>query len=675
MKRFLQTFILALVAISASALTFVVDGFKYETLSPAADDPHRVICMGWDAGAFPNTSLRIPAEVTYDGITYKVCEIGNNAFMNNNMIVYLSIGYGIQDIGIHAFLGCSNLKTVNIPSSVNRIWNAAFSGCKSLKYVYVAGIQDPPETSDDAFAGCNSEMALRVTPYDGNVEAYRAAMCQGSNYFIRVQENITACDVMLDVSSVGDSAYRSLFAVVKKDSKDVVVTGTPGTVSAINIPRSIDLLGESYYVREIAPRAFKGCSEVTSLTFADGAKLDMIGDEAFRGTSLESVKNLNARKIGESAFYGIRKLTEVEFGPDVEAIGTNAFCDCRIANDVILPYGLRGIYGAAFYNNSFKRILIPSSVYAVALNFLAKNSHLEEIILNKSSYANYDSWDLTGVPTSCRLLVPVNDVEQYKNHSEWGKLQVQAGAYDFNYGEAFNPNSVYHMTVTSSQPVTHEGDTYDGTAKYVFHPNIQSADGFLPSHREINAMLGGDKRYLITEIGDSCFSHTSTEWTDSMDLTGLTALQRIGHDAFWLSYFKVVKLPASVTRMDEYAFFNMPNLTDFYVENPDPVSIEGSYVFYASDQACATLHVPTQAAVAAYQNAPVWKRFNKIVCDNAQTGDINGDGIVNVTDVTALINTILGTASYDDTLCDLNGDGVVNVTDVTALINLILGAN
>ena len=54
------------------------------------------------------------------------------------------------------------------------------------------------------------------------------------------------------------------------------------------------------------------------------------------------------------------------------------------------------------------------------------------------------------------------------------------------------------------------------------------------------------------------------------------------------------------------------------------------------------------------------------------TGDINADGTVNVTDVTALINRILGTADYSDTVCDINADGMVNVSDVTALINLIL---
>ena len=56
-------------------------------------------------------------------------------------------------------------------------------------------------------------------------------------------------------------------------------------------------------------------------------------------------------------------------------------------------------------------------------------------------------------------------------------------------------------------------------------------------------------------------------------------------------------------------------------------------------------------------------------------GDITADGVVNVSDVTALINKILGTATYADATCDINADGVVNVSDVTALINIILAGN
>lgn len=53
-------------------------------------------------------------------------------------------------------------------------------------------------------------------------------------------------------------------------------------------------------------------------------------------------------------------------------------------------------------------------------------------------------------------------------------------------------------------------------------------------------------------------------------------------------------------------------------------------------------------------------------------GDINADGEINVSDVTALINKILSAADFSDSVCDVNEDGVVNVSDVTALINLIL---
>ena len=53
-------------------------------------------------------------------------------------------------------------------------------------------------------------------------------------------------------------------------------------------------------------------------------------------------------------------------------------------------------------------------------------------------------------------------------------------------------------------------------------------------------------------------------------------------------------------------------------------------------------------------------------------GDVNGDGSVDVLDLTYLVNVILGTASA--TPCsDVNGDGSVDVLDLTATVNIILG--
>lgn len=57
----------------------------------------------------------------------------------------------------------------------------------------------------------------------------------------------------------------------------------------------------------------------------------------------------------------------------------------------------------------------------------------------------------------------------------------------------------------------------------------------------------------------------------------------------------------------------------------------------------------------------------------AINGDLNQDGIVDETDVTALVNKILGSeTSLQDSLCDLNGDGAIDVADLTELINIIL---
>lgn len=62
-------------------------------------------------------------------------------------------------------------------------------------------------------------------------------------------------------------------------------------------------------------------------------------------------------------------------------------------------------------------------------------------------------------------------------------------------------------------------------------------------------------------------------------------------------------------------------------------------------------------------------------------GDVNKDGVVNITDVTALVSIVLDDdmeepfiwPAYDHVAADVNGDGIVNVTDVTILVGIVLG--
>ena len=58
-------------------------------------------------------------------------------------------------------------------------------------------------------------------------------------------------------------------------------------------------------------------------------------------------------------------------------------------------------------------------------------------------------------------------------------------------------------------------------------------------------------------------------------------------------------------------------------------------------------------------------------------GDVNFDGILNVTDVITLINFVLGqtTTEEESLTADMNQDTIVNVLDVILLVNEILGTN
>ena len=94
----------------------------------------------------------------------------------------------------------------------------------------------------------------------------------------------------------------------------------------------------------------------------------------------------------------------------------------------------------------------------------------------------------------------------------------------------------------------------------------------------------------------------------------------------------------------------------------------------------ATLYVP-KGSVSAYKNATVWKDFYSIIgidiVDDVIPGDVNGDGKVNITDVTDLIDYLLsGDASAINLAgADCNQDGSVNISDVTALIDYLLSGH
>ena len=132
----------------------------------------------------------------------------------------------------------------------------------------------------------------------------------------------------------------------------------------------------------------------------------------------------------------------------------------------------------------------------------------------------------------------------------------------------------------------------------------------------------------------------------------------------------------SVTSIGARAFKGCSNLTiiNSYIKDPTKIQLDVD-VFKDVPKNTCVLHVPKGTKQLYYQAAQ-WNVFTQIKDDldvPLSPGDVNGDKIVNVSDVTALVNMILGVTTMNTESADVNGDGKVNVSDVTALINIILG--
>ena len=96
------------------------------------------------------------------------------------------------------------------------------------------------------------------------------------------------------------------------------------------------------------------------------------------------------------------------------------------------------------------------------------------------------------------------------------------------------------------------------------------------------------------------------------------------------------------------------------------------YIFYYTTYNNGTLYVPV-GTKELYNQVWGWKEFGTIVeISDALSGDVNGDGVINGTDIQAIINLIVE-GEYNEK-GDVNEDGQVNGTDIQEVINIIVNA-
>ena len=168
-----------------------------------------------------------------------------------------------------------------------------------------------------------------------------------------------------------------------------------------------------------------------------------------------------------------------------------------------------------------------------------------------------------------------------------------------------------------------------------------------------------------------------------------TSLQYNSH---WYNEYNCywIRRPFSINELKPNATFRLRCVHDdnmvVYVNGQEVINIEG-WTASADHgtwlEVCESFDIPASAFQKGDNVLAIYMQQNwggaYFDCEllmgesDAIPGDVNGDGRVNVSDVSALINMILGLTTMDNDRADVNGDGRVNVSDVSALINIILG--
>ena len=103
----------------------------------------------------------IPATVTYQGKTYSVTSIGNDAFRVCSRLTSVTIPNSVTSIGKNAFSGCSGLTSVTIPNSVTRIGYSAFEDCSGLTSITIPN--SVTSIGGWAFAYCSGLTSVHIT--------------------------------------------------------------------------------------------------------------------------------------------------------------------------------------------------------------------------------------------------------------------------------------------------------------------------------------------------------------------------------------------------------------------------------------------------------------------------------------------------------------------------------
>ncbi len=435
-------------------------------------------------------------------------------------------------------------------------------------------------------------------------------------------------------------------AVTNHNVTELIVSGTMDARDfyfiAHELPqlRRIDLSGASI----VAYRAEEAL-------FA--SQVDYAADElpqfAFFGLPLQRVVlPTNLKTVGRAALSGTA-VTSLSLPAGLDSIGAYAFSSCASLTQVSVPASVRVVGRGAWSRcalmttatlNPGGEFAIPADAFMGCVKLANVSLGANVSVIGANAFGGCTALKSVTVASGSRLVA----VEQGAfNRSGLTTIEFLRNGQVRELGRwAFANAALAAANVPS---------TVDNLGEGAFFYNTTLTGVTLPALREVPAyVLAGDEQVTTTEVIPS-------------------AAMRVGDYAFYNWGSTHFFIPDKVTYIGTQAMAGMTQLQEINVK-PTTVPALGDDVWAGVPQSSVTLKVP-RGTDGNYRAAAQWKEF--LIEADGLRGDVNGDGVVNGSDVTALYNVVLGIDMRHEPRADVNEDGVVSGADITALYNILMG--
>ena len=347
----------------------------------------------------------------------------------------------------------------------------------------------------------------------------------------------------------------------------------------------------------------------------------------------------------------------------VTTIADEAFRNWYVITSLIIPEGVEHISDRAFaYCYNLKKLVLPSTLKSIGDGAFYGERALSEVIshiqtpfaITENTFTGYDFSTGKGIPSEATLFVPIGTKDAYLANGWTMFKAIEEGEVK----EATVDGLKYSYSTGSKKATVIAGDNYSSI-----------------TNLEIPAKVTIDNvEYAVKAIGADAFWNCNGFST----LILPRGLESIGNDAFGCCFgLTKIELPSSLKNIGSGAFSGEKKLTEVISHILEPFDISDD-TFSGYDvstwtpiPSTAKLYVP-KGTKSKYENCAGWKTIfqGNIEETDFANGDANGDGSENMTDAVDAISYLLGQTpdNFDAAAVDMNGDGLVTVTDIILLL-------